>query len=92
MKKGIDDEFLAFLLLHSLPSDAMWETFKSSVLNSLALDAKLSFAAVESRLTAEATRLNNSSTLMNSESALKAQKSNRTKHCTLHGDCSHTTS
>jgi Reverse transcriptase (RNA-dependent DNA polymerase)/Pol polyprotein, beta-barrel domain/gag-polypeptide of LTR copia-type/Integrase core domain/GAG-pre-integrase domain len=91
MEKGIDDEFLAFLLLHSLPSDTMWETFKSSVLNSLVSDAKLSFAAVESRLTAEATRLSSNTTPTNLESALKAQKGDRSKHCSLHGDCSHTT-
>ncbi|KAF9005668.1 hypothetical protein BDQ17DRAFT_1182204, partial [Cyathus striatus] len=35
MKKPINAEFLAFLLLHSLPNDPTWETFKSSVLNSL---------------------------------------------------------
>ncbi|KAF8583701.1 hypothetical protein K439DRAFT_1286729, partial [Ramaria rubella] len=35
LKKPIDDFFLTMLLLQSLPTSSNWETFKSSVLNSL---------------------------------------------------------
>lgn len=54
MKKAIDPEFLAYMLLHSLPDDNTWEAFKSTVLNSLPKGATLSFAELSERLSATA--------------------------------------
>ncbi|KAF8589069.1 hypothetical protein K439DRAFT_1333692 [Ramaria rubella] len=54
LKKPINDFFLAMLLLQSIPVTPNWETFKSSVLNSLPSGTDLSFLALESRIIAEA--------------------------------------
>ncbi|KAF9552473.1 hypothetical protein CPC08DRAFT_606571, partial [Agrocybe pediades] len=90
MKKPIDPEFLSFLLLHSLPDDPTWETFKSSVLNSMPVGTKLSFSKLSDHITFQTTRIQGSS----NETALnaKAGKTKSTKHCDLHpGATSHDT-
>ncbi|KAF9555176.1 hypothetical protein CPC08DRAFT_612866, partial [Agrocybe pediades] len=61
MKKPIDPEFLSFLLLHSLPDDPTWETFKSSVLNSMPAGTKLSFSELSDRITFQTTHIQGSS-------------------------------
>jgi hypothetical protein len=73
MKRPVDDEFLAFLLLHSLPQDDLyWDTFRTTLVNSIPATEKLTFEKVEARLTATVTQRNGSSTLSPSDSALKA--------------------
>ncbi|PPQ83713.1 hypothetical protein CVT26_005513 [Gymnopilus dilepis] len=71
MKKGVDSEWLAFILLQSLPNTTVWETFKTSVLHSMPTDSKLSFSELSNRLTFEAARIQGSTEA--SESALKAK-------------------
>ncbi|KJA17869.1 hypothetical protein HYPSUDRAFT_105098, partial [Hypholoma sublateritium FD-334 SS-4] len=68
MKKPMDSEFLAFLLLHSLPDDPVWEMFKTSVLNTIPKDEKITFAGISDRLVFNAMRQ------QGTESALKASK------------------
>ena len=55
MKCTLDDKFLAFLLLYSLPPTPLWEAFKSSILNSFPTSAKLTFDNVSDQLAAEIT-------------------------------------
>lgn len=99
MKKPVEDKFLAFLLLFSLPSDDVrWEAYKSAVLNTIPDGKSLSFSEVEVHISAEAARLESAS----SELALSAShgaaaapgpsKPQRPKkHCDEHGDCAHST-
>ncbi|KIJ40153.1 hypothetical protein M422DRAFT_174176, partial [Sphaerobolus stellatus SS14] len=86
MKKGFDDETLAFLLLHSLPKNSTWENFTASVLGSLPDGDVLSFRTVSNRLTAEDVR-HNSNAGIESEAALKSAD----KWCTHHNSASHNT-
>ncbi|KAG6901774.1 hypothetical protein C0995_008116, partial [Termitomyces sp. Mi166 len=51
MKKQIDCEFLAFILLHSLPDKTVWESFHATVLSSLAPGKTLSFSELADHLT-----------------------------------------
>jgi len=95
MGKAIDNEFTVFILLQSLPSSISWETFKSSVLNSLASEAKLSFNYVESCVVSEAMRIAKDPAQPEAESALKAAKVAKcvdtpTKMCSHHSLCYHT--
>ncbi|KIJ51770.1 hypothetical protein M422DRAFT_157312, partial [Sphaerobolus stellatus SS14] len=46
MKKGFNNEMLAFLLLYSLPKNSTWEIFTASVLRSLPDSEVLSFHTV----------------------------------------------
>lgn len=48
--RKIDDEFMAFLLLHTLPEGDKWETFKSTTLNALGKDQVLSFSDLSVKL------------------------------------------
>lgn len=81
MSKTLDDEFLAYLLLHSLPNTSAWETFKSSVLNSLPTNLKLTFKNLSDRLQAKATRVRGgAATGANVKSAMKAES----KWCDFH--------
>ena len=68
MKKPMDSEFLAFLLLHSLPNDPVWEMFKTSVLNAIPKDEKITFSGISDRLVFNAMRQ------QGTETALKATK------------------
>ncbi|KIY50116.1 hypothetical protein FISHEDRAFT_25212, partial [Fistulina hepatica ATCC 64428] len=54
MIKSIDDEFTAFLLLHSLPPEEPWATLRTSILNSIPANSKLTFADVETRISLQA--------------------------------------
>ncbi|KAH0581027.1 hypothetical protein H2248_012170 [Termitomyces sp. 'cryptogamus'] len=51
MKKQVNPEFLAFILLHSLPDKTMWESFHATVLNLLAPGKALSFPELSDCLT-----------------------------------------
>ncbi|KIY47113.1 hypothetical protein FISHEDRAFT_7155, partial [Fistulina hepatica ATCC 64428] len=84
MIKSIDDEFTAFLLLHSLPSEEPWTTLRTSILNSIPANSKLTFVDVETRITLQASSMT-FSTSSSTTSALL------TKRCEVHGDCGHTT-
>ncbi|KIJ46992.1 hypothetical protein M422DRAFT_121622, partial [Sphaerobolus stellatus SS14] len=86
MKKGFDDETLAFLLLHSLPKNTTWENFTASVLGSLPDGDVLSFRTVSNRLTAKDVR-HHSNVGIESEAALKSAD----KWCTHHNSTSHNT-
>jgi hypothetical protein len=55
--RPIDPAFLAYFLLHSLPSDNTWSSFTASVLNSLPSNSDISFGDVETRLLAKAQRI-----------------------------------
>lgn len=46
MKQPMDSEFLVFLLFHSLPMDSIWEMFKTSILNSMPKDTKITFSGI----------------------------------------------
>ncbi|KAA1478199.1 hypothetical protein DENSPDRAFT_752547, partial [Dentipellis sp. KUC8613] len=81
----LDDEFLIYLLLHSLPSSNNWETFKTSVLHTLPADKPASFSEVRQRLQGEAKHVLAEST----ESTHAAHTSK--KVCSLHGAGRHTT-
>ncbi|KAF8578794.1 hypothetical protein K439DRAFT_1277181, partial [Ramaria rubella] len=89
---------LAMLLLQSLPTTGSWETFKSSVLNSLPPQTHLSFLTLESRIVTEVLHIKGpNSDAMQAESALKASKNKRRpksqkqKNCELHGAGGHST-
>lgn len=69
MKKPINSEFLAFMLLHSLPDSDTWETFKSSILNSMPKGEIITFQDIANCLMFTATHLQGTAT----ESALKAK-------------------
>jgi len=86
--RPIDSAFLAYFLLHSLPSDSTWSSFTASVLNSLPSNSDILFSDVETRLLAEAQRITAASAKPN---ALKTVKS-KPKHCERHGKCAHSTS
>ncbi|KIY46285.1 hypothetical protein FISHEDRAFT_47533 [Fistulina hepatica ATCC 64428] len=47
MIKSINDKFTTFLLLHSLPNEEPWSTLRTSILNSIPVNSKLTFADVE---------------------------------------------
>ncbi|EIW64926.1 uncharacterized protein TRAVEDRAFT_112155, partial [Trametes versicolor FP-101664 SS1] len=88
----MDDEFLAYALLNSLPSDSRWDTFRTTILSAIPLGQSLTFSDVDARIHAEVARTTSSS----SESALKASgstpKQSGKKHCSQHGfNDSHTT-
>ncbi|KAG6899590.1 hypothetical protein C0993_008890 [Termitomyces sp. T159_Od127] len=51
MKKQINCEFLAYILLHSLPDDNIWESFQATILNSMATGQALTFAEISDQLT-----------------------------------------
>ena len=85
MNKTLNNEFLVFLLLYSLPLTPSWETFKSSVLNSLPTNSKLSFENVSDCLLTEVTCTKGDSTAVGTvESAMKASK-----WCDLHKTSMH---
>jgi hypothetical protein len=48
MKKGLDDEFLALLLLHSLPKTEQWARFISNTVEATSNSIPLTVAHVES--------------------------------------------
>lgn len=92
LKKPMDDEFLAYALLNSLPSNSRWDTFRTTILSAIPIGQSLTFHDVDARIHAEVTRTTSSS----SESALKASgsapKQSGKKHCSQHGfNDSHTT-
>ncbi|KIK73704.1 hypothetical protein PAXRUDRAFT_177686, partial [Paxillus rubicundulus Ve08.2h10] len=57
MKFMIDTRLLAFVLLNSLPKTPEWNMFTSSIINTVK-DSKLTFDAVETRITSEEVHLN----------------------------------
>ncbi|KAJ7829808.1 hypothetical protein B0H14DRAFT_2366286 [Mycena olivaceomarginata] len=80
MKKPLDKEFLAFLLLHSLPTDLKWETFKTSMLNSVPVGVTLDFGDISEQLIADAIRVDgDSAETPASESTLKSRPSKPSK-------------
>ncbi|KIY50102.1 hypothetical protein FISHEDRAFT_12562, partial [Fistulina hepatica ATCC 64428] len=87
MTKSVDDEFAAFLLLHSLPSEEPWSTLRTSILNSIPANSKLTFTDAETRIMLQASSTSSSSPAP----ASKARKLRVTKHCEVHGDCGHST-
>ncbi|KAF8580295.1 hypothetical protein K439DRAFT_1619909 [Ramaria rubella] len=98
LKKPIDDFFLAMFLLQSLPTTASWETFKSSVLNSLPPGTNLSFSTLENCIVAEALCLKGSSSnpavlelALKVSKDKKQLKSQKQKNCKLHGTGGHST-
>lgn len=95
MKKQIDREFLAYILLQTLPEDNKWESFRATVLNSLAPGESLSFSQVVDYLTFTAAAQRGTS----SNAALKANTSSKHKSktksdkwCEHHKSITHNTS
>ena len=95
MKKQIDWEFLAFILLHSLPDDNVWELFRATVLNSTVLGKALAFSDLSDCLTFTAAAQQGAS----SEATLKANVNIKQKTkpksdtwCELHRSTTHNTS
>ena len=66
MKFSIDQRVLAFILLNSLPKTLEWNSFTSSIINTVE-ESKLTLDAIEVRILSEDSRLNPPS----SESAFK---------------------
>ncbi|KAG5349710.1 hypothetical protein C0989_002291 [Termitomyces sp. Mn162] len=94
MKKEINHEFLAFILLQSLPKDIIWESFKATILNLLAPRTSLTFSALSKWLTFTATAQQGAS----SEAALKANSNAKAKFetkldmwCQFHNFSTHNT-
>ncbi|KIJ11273.1 hypothetical protein PAXINDRAFT_30003, partial [Paxillus involutus ATCC 200175] len=91
MKFVVDNRLLAFVLLNSLPKTLEWNMFTSSVINTVE-DSKLTFDAVETRITSEDACLNPSGS---SDSALKASNKssarppNSTTWCEHHQQSGH---
>jgi gag-polypeptide of LTR copia-type len=79
--KAFDDEFMAQILLMSLPRPSLWETITVTLLQSASDSKKLSTHDVSARLLQEAARLTGSASTATSDSALltkdkaKGQKS-----------------
>ena len=95
MKKQINHEFLAFILLQSLLDDNVWESFHATVLNSLAPRKAMSFSELADCLTFMATAQQGAS----SDAALKVDtntkkrpKSKSGLWCNLHKSSTHNTS
>ncbi|KAH0579044.1 hypothetical protein H2248_003204 [Termitomyces sp. 'cryptogamus'] len=93
MKKPIDPEFLAFILLSSLPKDNVWEAFHATIPNSLTPGTSLAFPALADHLTATATAQQGTS----SDAGFKADanskcKGKSDKYCKLHKSLMHNTS
>ncbi|EGN91296.1 hypothetical protein SERLA73DRAFT_80744 [Serpula lacrymans var. lacrymans S7.3] len=86
MKLGVDTKLMAFALLQSLPCTPEWQIFQSSVINTIEKN-KLTFDAVEIRITAEVARQSGKAP-GGSESALKSEE----KWCNFHKAKSHNTS
>ncbi|EGN91210.1 hypothetical protein SERLA73DRAFT_80896 [Serpula lacrymans var. lacrymans S7.3] len=86
MKLGVDTKLMAFALLQSLPCTPEWQIFQSSVINTIE-ENKLTFDAVEIRITAEVAR-QSGKTPGGSESALKSEE----KWCDFHKAKPHNTS
>ncbi|KAF8590719.1 hypothetical protein K439DRAFT_1258461, partial [Ramaria rubella] len=53
VKRIVDEEFMAFLLLHSLPNNPKFKTLITTILNSIQSDKTISFSEVKSRLMAQ---------------------------------------
>ncbi|KAF8582340.1 hypothetical protein K439DRAFT_1262212, partial [Ramaria rubella] len=53
MKQTVDEEFMVFALLHSLPNTPKFETLIMMILNSIQSNNTISFLEVESRLMAQ---------------------------------------
>ncbi|KAG6893469.1 hypothetical protein C0993_001025 [Termitomyces sp. T159_Od127] len=75
MKKQINPKFLAFILLHSLPNNNIWETFRATILNSLAPEKVMSFSELADWLTFTAAAQQGASV----DAALKAETSSKQK-------------
>ncbi|KIY49012.1 hypothetical protein FISHEDRAFT_42241, partial [Fistulina hepatica ATCC 64428] len=99
MTKSVDDEFTAFLLLHSLPNEEPWSTLRTSILNSIPPNLKLTFTDAETRIVLQASSATSSSSTpalvakpaTNTGRSSKARKPKAMKHCEVHGDCGHST-
>ncbi|KAF8585379.1 hypothetical protein K439DRAFT_1276308, partial [Ramaria rubella] len=53
MKQTVDEQFMAFALLHSLPNTPKFETLIMTILNSIQSNNTISFSKVESHLMAQ---------------------------------------
>lgn len=72
MGKAIGDEMQAFLVLTSLPSTSIWDTFTTSLLQSLPANSTLTFETVSTRLLSQSLLVKGSSTPSEPPSALVA--------------------
>ena len=95
MKKQIDREFLAFILLQSLPDNNVWESFHATVLNSLAPGKAMSFSELVDCLTFTTTAQQGASsdaTLKVDTNAKQRPKPKSELWCNLHKSSTHNTS
>ncbi|KIK72006.1 hypothetical protein PAXRUDRAFT_22518, partial [Paxillus rubicundulus Ve08.2h10] len=85
MKFMVDTRLLAFVLLNSLPKTPEWNMFTSSVINTVE-DSKLTFDAMETRITSEEACLNPSGSL---DSALKVSNNSSARPPNSAAWCEH---
>ncbi|KAG6884004.1 hypothetical protein C0993_002154 [Termitomyces sp. T159_Od127] len=76
VKKQVDREFLVFILLNSLPDESAWESFCTTVLNSLTPRKSLSFNEIANCLTFTVATQEGASS---SDAALKADVTTKQK-------------
>ncbi|KAF8576165.1 hypothetical protein K439DRAFT_1623071 [Ramaria rubella] len=91
LKKPIDNFFLAMLLLQSIPATPNWETFKSSVLNSLLSSTDLSFFGSSLRQKGSISNAKSSKSALKASKDKRQSKSQKQKNCKLHGTGNHST-
>jgi gag-polypeptide of LTR copia-type len=78
-KQAFDDEFMAQLILMSLPSPSLWDTIIVTLLQSVSDTKKLSTVDVTARLLQEATRITGPTQSI-SDAALYAKNKGLVKH------------
>ncbi|KAF8868027.1 hypothetical protein CPB84DRAFT_1697669 [Gymnopilus junonius] len=96
MQKQVDSEWLAFILLHSLLNNTIWDTFKILVLHSMPKDMTLSFSELSNRLTFKAACIqgsNKQADLVLKAKSLKPMSSSTKsdKWCSHHKSTTHNT-
>lgn len=72
MGKAVSDEMQAFLMLTSLPSTPIWDTFTTSLLQALPAASTLTFEAVSTWLLSQSLLIKGSSAPSEPSSALTA--------------------
>ena len=90
MKYAIDSRLLAFTLINSLPKTPEWKTFISATVNSID-QAKLTFDDMETRIVAEASRLNPSGNGLESGLNTKGNPNGGDWWCDHHKIATHNT-
>ncbi|KAF8581678.1 hypothetical protein K439DRAFT_1353264, partial [Ramaria rubella] len=94
------DEFMAFILLHSLPTTPKFKTLITTILNSIQSNNTISFSKVESHLMARdiynkgeenttAIVQPSNGESANKSTCFKTDNNSKFKQCSVHGKCNH---